>query len=117
MNDAKRRRDELKETIQAKRTIRMGYVNENEEVSRRLREHRAALKDVESQSTDKKVAKSRLETEIQNYLLRLNDAYAMTFEHAQEKADMSIDIDKAKDKVRDLRQRICFSWSCQCGIY
>ncbi len=30
----------------------------------------------------------------------------MTFEHAQEKADMSIDIDKAKDKVRDLRQRI-----------
>ena len=65
-----------------------------------------ALKDVESQSTDKKVAKSRLETEIQNYLLRLNDAYAMTFEHAQEKADMSIDIDKAKDKVRDLRQRI-----------
>lgn len=63
----------------------MGYVNENEEVSRRLREHRAALKDVESQSTDKKVAKSRLETEIQNYLLRLNDAYAMTFEHAQEK--------------------------------
>lgn len=106
LNDAKRRRDELKETIQAKRTIRMGYVNENEEVSRRLREHRAALKDVESQSTDKKVAKSRLETEIQNYLLRLNDAYAMTFEHAQEKADMSIDIDKAKDKVRDLRQRI-----------
>ena len=106
LNDAKRRRDELKETIQAKRTIRMGYVNENEEVSRRLREHRAALKDVESQSTDKKVAKSRLETEIQNYLLRLNDAYAMTFEHAQEKADMSIDVDKAKDKVRDLRQRI-----------
>ena len=44
LNDAKRRRDELKETIQAKRTIRMGYVNENEEVSRRLREHRAALK-------------------------------------------------------------------------
>lgn len=84
----------------------MGYVNENDEVSRRLREHRAALKDVESQSTDKKVAKSRLETEIQNYLLRLNDAYAMTYEHAQEKADMSIDIDKAKDKVRDLRQRI-----------
>ena len=106
LNDVKRRRDELKETIQAKRTIRMGYVNENDEVSRRLREHRAALKDVESQSTDKKVAKSRLETEIQNYLLRLNDAYAMTFEHAQEKADMSIDIDKAKDKVRDLRQRI-----------
>ena len=106
LNDAKRRRDELKETIQAKRTIRMGYVNENDEVSRRLREHRAALKDVESQSTDKKVTKSRLETEIQNYLLRLNDAYAMTFEHAQEKADMSIDIDKAKDKVRDLRQRI-----------
>ena len=106
LNDAKRRRDELKETIQAKRTIRMGYVNENDEVSRRLREHRAALKDVESQSTDKKVAKSRLETEIQNYLLRLNDAYAMTYEHAQEKADMSIDIDKAKDKVRDLRQRI-----------
>ena len=88
LNDAKRRRDE------------------NDEVSRRLREHRAALKDVESQSTDKKVAKSRLETEIQNYLLRLNDAYAMTYEHAQEKADMSIDIDKAKDKVRDLRQRI-----------
>lgn len=106
LNEAKRRRDELKEAIQAKRTIRMSYVNENDEIARRLREHRAALKDVESQSTEKKVAKTRLETEIQNYLLRLNDAYAMTFEHAQEKADMSIDIDKSKDKVRDLRQRI-----------
>lgn len=106
LNEAKRRRDELKEAIQAKRTIRMSYVNENDEIARRLREHRAALKDVESQSTEKRVAKTRLETEIQNYLLRLNDAYAMTFEHAQEKADMSIDIDKSKDKVRDLRQRI-----------
>lgn len=106
LNEAKRRRDELKEAIQAKRTIRMSYVNENDEIARRLRTHRAALKDVESQSTSKKVTKSRLETEIQNYLLRLNDAYAMTYEHAQEKADMSIDIDKSKDKVRDLRQRI-----------
>lgn len=106
LNDAKKRRDELKETIQAKRTIRMTYVNENDEIARNLRQHRAALKDVESQSTTKKVEKTRLETEIQNYLLRLNDTYAMTFEHAQENADMSIDIDKAKNKVRDLRQRI-----------
>ena len=42
----------------------------NEEVSRRLREHRAALKDVESQSTDKKVAKSRLENRDSELLIK-----------------------------------------------
>ncbi len=44
LNDAKRRRDELKETIRAKTYNPYGLCDENEEVSRRLREHRAALK-------------------------------------------------------------------------
>lgn len=72
------------------------YVNENEEVSLLVYVILRPLKDVESQSTDKKVANSCLERDISELLIKVNDAYATTFEHAQEKADMSIDIDKAR---------------------
>jgi chromosome segregation protein len=38
--------------------------------------------------------------------MRLNDEYKMTYEHAQSISREDLEIDSAKDRVRDLRQRI-----------
>lgn len=106
LNEAKKTRDQLKESIQGKREIRMSYVNENDTIQSNLRELRASLKVIESSRTDKKIAKTRHETEIQNYLMRLNDEYQMTYDHALDFTNHEIDIESAKETVRELRSKI-----------
>jgi chromosome segregation protein len=106
LNEAKRLRDKLKEDIATKREIRMGYVNDKEAIDSLLKQLRSELKDLEHELTNQKIKKTKLESEIENYLMRLNDEYKMTYEHAQSISREDLEIDSAKDRVRDLRQRI-----------
>lgn len=106
LNEAKKRRDQLKEEIQAKRTIRMDYVNEKEAIDESLKQMRADARRYESALVEKKIAKTKHESEIQNYLMRLNDTYQMTFDHAKTLADPNVELDKSETLVKDLRMRI-----------
>lgn len=106
LNAAKRRRDELSEEIQAKRTIRMNYVNEKEAIDASLKTMRSDNRRYEQALVEKKIAKTKNETKIQNYLVRLNETYTMTFEHAKTLADAAIDLEASSKQVKDLRNRI-----------
>ena len=106
LNDAKKKRDRLTESIQAKRELRMSFVNENDNVEKALKECRQSLRQVQNELTQRQVDKAKYETSLSNYLNRLNEEYKMTFEHAKEEYHDDIDVGKAKENVRLLRHRI-----------
>ncbi len=106
LNEAKKRRDRLTESIQAKRELRMSFVNENEKIENTLKESRSHLRQIQSEMTEKQVSKAKQETELSNYLLRLNDEYKMTYEYAKEELATEVQMDEAKETVRILRHKI-----------
>lgn len=106
LNEAKKRRDRLTESIQAKRELRMSFVNENEKIEETLRKSRSHLREIQSEMTQKQVNKAKQETELSNYLLRLNDEYKMTYEHAKETLAVEVNMTEAKETVRLLRHKI-----------
>ena len=84
----------------------MSFVNENDEIEDSLRASRAKLREIQSELTQKQVAKAKQETELSNYLMRLNDEYKMTYEYAKEEFNQDIQMNQAKEAVRILRHRI-----------
>ena len=106
LNEAKKLRDRLTESIQAKRELRMSFVNENDKLEETLRASRAHLREIQSEMTQKQVNKAKQETELSNYLLRLNDEYKMTYEFAKEEYTQEINMGEAKENVRLLRHKI-----------
>lgn len=106
LNEAKKLRDRLTESIQAKRELRMSFVNENDKLEETLRASRAHLREIQSEMTQKQVNKAKQETELSNYLLRLNDEYKMTYEFAKEEYTQEINTGEAKENVRLLRHKI-----------
>ena len=106
LNEAKKLRDRLTESIQAKRELRMSFVNENDKLEETLRASRAHLREIQSEMTKKQVNKAKQETELSNYLLRLNDEYKMTYEFAKEEYTQEINMGEAKENVRLLRHKI-----------
>ena len=106
LNEAKKRRDRLTEAIQAKRELRMSFVNENDKIEETLKVSRAHLRDIQSQMTNQKIDKAKQETELSNYLLRLNDEYKMTYEYAKDELATEVNMGEAKETVRLLRHKI-----------
>lgn len=106
LNEAKKKRDRLTESIQAKRELRMSFVNENDKIENTLKESRAHLRQVQSDMTEKQIVKAKQETELSNYLLRLNDEYKMTYEYAKEELATEVEMEEAKETVRVLRHKI-----------
>ncbi|MFR7590834.1 MAG: chromosome segregation protein SMC [Longibaculum sp.] len=106
LNEAKKRRDRLTEAIQAKRELRMSFVNENDKIEETLKVSRAHLREIQSQMTNQKIDKAKQETELSNYLLRLNDEYKMTYEYAKDELATEVNMGEAKETVRLLRHKI-----------
>ena len=106
LNEAKKRRDRLTESIQAKRELRMSFVNENDKIEEMLRESRSHLREIQSEMTQKQILKAKEETELSNYLLRLNDEYKMTYEYTKEELATDVNMEEAKETVRILRHKI-----------
>lgn len=106
LNEAKKVRDRLTESIQAKRELRMSFVNENEKIEETLRASRSSLRQIQSDMTDKQVNKAKQETELQNYLMRLNEEYKMTYEYARDELATEVNMGEAKETVRILRHKI-----------
>ena len=106
LNEAKRKKDQLTETIQVKRELRMSFVNENDKLEDDLRILRKSLREIQNELTDKVTLKTRCETELNHTLLRLNDEYKMTYEFALEEYYKDIDMSLAKEDVRLLRHKI-----------
>lgn len=106
LNEAKKNRDRLTETIQAKRELRMSFVNENDKIEETLRQSRSHLREIQSDMTQKQIAKAKQETEVSNYLLRLNDEYKMTYEYAKDELATDVVMEDAKETVRLLRHKI-----------
>lgn len=106
LNDAKKKRDRLTEEIQAKRELRMSFVNENEAIEDILRSSRSYVRQLDKDITQKKIDKTKDETELTNYLKRLNDEYKMTFEFAKDEVESDVDVASSKENVRILRHKI-----------
>ncbi len=106
LNEAKKIRDRLTESIQAKRELRMSFVNENDQLEDALKMTRAHLREIQADMTQKQVDKAKQETELNNHLQRLNEEYKMTFEFAKEEYSQEVNMQKAKEEVRLLRHQI-----------
>ena len=106
LNEAKKIRDHLTESIQAKRELRMSFVNENDQLEDALKMTRAHLREIQADMTQKQVDKAKQETELNNHLQRLNEEYKMTFEFAKEEYSQDVNMQKAKEEVRLLRHQI-----------
>ncbi len=99
-------RDRLTESIQAKRELRMSFVNENDQLEEALKATRSHLRQIQNDLTQKQVDKAKQESELSNYLQRLNEEYKMTYEFAREEYHADIDMQKSKEEVRLLRHQI-----------
>ena len=106
LNTAIQLRDDLTEQIKSKRETRMSFVNESEYLEVSLRELRKELKDVQTQINQKAIEATKQEASLNNYLNRLNEEYAMTFEFASENYHDEIDIESAKFEVATLRNQM-----------
>lgn len=106
LNKAKKLKDELTESIQAKRLLRMNFAVENEKLEKQLKEERKISKEINEQIYQKQIEKTKAESDMNNALLRLNDEYKMTFEFAFERYRAELDMNKAKEEVRLLKHRI-----------
>lgn len=106
LNDARAKQDALTEQIQAKRQLRMQYVNENETFESELRQIRSDIQWISKQLTEKQVSLTRLEGQIENCLNRLNEEYQMMFETALEAAKEDLDFSSAREEVLRLRYEI-----------
>lgn len=106
LNEAKKLRDRLKETIQAKRELRMSLVYENEKIEGVLKQLRADLRKIETSINNFKIEKTSKESDIMHSLNRLNEEYKMTYEFAKEEYHEEIDMSEAREKVSTLRFEI-----------
>ncbi|MCD7894241.1 MAG: chromosome segregation protein SMC [Erysipelotrichaceae bacterium] len=106
LNAAKKKRDRLTESIQAKRELRMSFVNDNDKTENILKQMRQQLRQIQSEISQKQVLKAKNETELSNYLKRLNDEYKMTYDHAKEEYTLTLDMDKAREEVKTLQHEI-----------
>lgn len=106
LNEAIKKRDELTEQIKAKRELRMAYVNENDELETSLKALRKDLKDIQTKLNETAIQATKKEGILNNYLNRLNEEYAMTYEYASEHYQKTIDIESAKFEVATLRNQI-----------
>jgi len=106
LNKARAKQDDLTQTIQAKRSLRMQYVNENEGYESELRQMRATLSKIHHELSDYQIQSTRLEGQISTSLNRLNEDYQMTFESALEIAKENLDFSEAREEVLYLRGEI-----------
>lgn len=106
LNEAIKYRDDLTEEIKSKRELRMSYVNQNESLEVELRQYRKDLKEIQSEINTSAINATKLETMLNNHLMRLNDEYQMTYEYALEHYHENIDVEQAKLDVYELRTKI-----------
>lgn len=106
LNEAIQHRDQLTEQIKSKREMRMSYVNENEQLESALKTLRKDLKDIQSQVNEKAIASTKQEAALNNYLNRLSNEYAMTYEYASENFQEELDMESARYEVAVLRNEI-----------
>ena len=106
LNKAIQHRDQLTEQIKSKREMRMSYVNENEQLESALKTLRKDLKDIQSQVNEKAIASTKQEASLNNYLNRLSNEYAMTYEYASENYQEELDMESARYEVAVLRNEI-----------
>ena len=106
LNEAIQHRDQLTEQIKSKREMRMSYVNENEQLESALKILRKDLKDIQSQVNEKAIASTKQEAALNNYLNRLSNEYAMTYEYASENYQEELDMESARYEVAVLRNEI-----------
>ncbi len=107
LNETIRRRDEIRELISEKRTLKLTLSNELEHYDKNLSEARKSLRSVESTISDSKVAKSGLDVKLDYAITRLNSIYKMTFEYAKENDNgLTMDETEARELVQGLRDEI-----------
>lgn len=106
LNEAIQHRDQLTEQIKSKREMRMSYVNENEQLESALKTLRKDLKDIQSQVNEKAISSTKQEAALNNYLNRLSNEYAMTYEYASENYQEELDMESARYEVAVLRNEI-----------
>lgn len=106
LNNAIHEKNKVTERIQLLRTQKLNLSNEIEQIERQLKELRTVIRNFESQLSEKKIKVAKYSTTIENHLLRLNEEYKMTYEHASENFNYDGDIEYGRIKIAELRTAI-----------
>lgn len=106
LNEIMSLRDSLSDRIRVKRTERMNYTNQSKQIDINLKELRADYREASNLLNEQVVIQTKLDTQINIYLNRLNEEYKMTFEFAQTNYKEVADIESARNEVRELRKQI-----------
>lgn len=105
LNKAYSRRDEITNTIKAKRDERAGLNSDTERKEAQLRQVRKDLSAAETNANAVKIEQGRLETKMEADLQRLTSEYQLTYEFAKTKASQET-IENAHEEVAQLRADI-----------
>ncbi len=97
--------DELTASLQTLRARRMSVGNQLEQKENDVRRIRRESNQIQSQIHRLEVQQVKLQTQVENALLRLNSEYQMTYEYAQTQKQ-EVDVHEAKSRVQELKDAI-----------
>ena len=97
--------DEITSSISSLRKRRYDKGSMVEQLENQMRMTRREMNALQSETHDAQLQQAKKQAYLENALNRLNSDYQMTYEYACEQRK-EIDIEKAKDRVAELRQAI-----------
>ncbi len=105
LNNAYHKRDEVTTSIKVKRDGRMKISADAERKEQQIRQIRKELQEINQRERDIQIDSTRLNTKLENALLRLTTEYQLTYEFAKTKV-LENDYADARNEVLQLRQEI-----------
>ena len=98
-------RDEISNSLKAKRDLRQKISNEVEHKEQHIRQLRAKVSEFNVELRKASSQESAIKTKLETNLNRLASEYQMTYEYAKEQYNIPIN-ENARDEVNDLRKEI-----------
>lgn len=105
LSDAYSMKDEIEQKMKQKRERRMKAGSEAERNDAIIREKRRELNRFQNEQREVEVSIAKLETNLENALMRLSTTYEMTYEHAAT-LKQDLDMEAARKEVMRLRSEI-----------
>ncbi|HLS61539.1 MAG TPA: chromosome segregation protein SMC [Virgibacillus sp.] len=106
IEEKRRQIDQLTEQIQAERKKRLDDTQLMQDQERELKEENKKHHYIIQQIQQAEVKAARLDADLENRLLHLQEEYMMTFEHAQQTYEKSINMEETKKQVAELKHTI-----------
>ena len=104
--EAEKVKNELEIKMSEAESKRKNLVEEIEQMESTLSKTSSKVKEIEEKINSLALKETRLSTNLDNMLNRLNEDYNMTYEHARNNYELTMDIDEARNVIAENRRVI-----------